>query len=292
MTDPIPQPQDQFIDIGLNIHIRHWDGHKTPFVLVHGLSSNCRTWDGVAEQLAIAGHSVITVDQRGHGLSDKPDNGYDFVTVSTDLARLIEKLSLDKPIMIGQSWGGNVMLDFGARFPSLSAGLGFVDGGYIDFQADPENSWEKISVNLRPPQLTGMAFADIQQRIQAMHPDWSQSGLDGTLANFEILPDNTVRPWLHIDNHMQILRAMWEQRPPLLYPKVAAPVLICAALDTKNQGKMTSKQALVGAAKNGLQQAQVYWFEDADHDIHVQQPDALATQFLNALNDGIWAAQV
>jgi len=47
----------------------------TPFVLVHGLASNARLWDGVARRLAGAGHSSAAVDLRGHGRSDKPDTG-------------------------------------------------------------------------------------------------------------------------------------------------------------------------------------------------------------------------
>src|SRR3954447_25638242 len=69
---------------------RCWDGDGgRPFVLVHGLASNAHLWDGVADRLAVLGHAVTTVDQRGHGQSDKPDDGYDFVTVTNDLAALI-----------------------------------------------------------------------------------------------------------------------------------------------------------------------------------------------------------
>ncbi len=53
-----------------------------PFLLVHGLASNARTWDGVAARLAAEGHPVVAIDQRGHGLSDKPDDGYDYATVT------------------------------------------------------------------------------------------------------------------------------------------------------------------------------------------------------------------
>ena len=44
-----------------------------PFVLVHGLASNARMWDGVACELADRGHLAVTVDLRGHGRSAKPD---------------------------------------------------------------------------------------------------------------------------------------------------------------------------------------------------------------------------
>lgn len=281
-------PEDLYIDVGITLHIRRWPGHLSPFVMLHGLSSNCRTWDQVAQQLAGAGHQVITVDQRGHGLSDKPDQGYDFATVSTDLARLLEALALPHPIIIGQSWGGNVVLDFGARYPQLAAGLGFIDGGYIDFQANADNSWERVSVDRKPPKLLGMHRDDLAGRIQHMHPDWGESGVAATLANFEILPDGTVRPWLSLDRHMLILRALWEQRPANLYGAVAAPVLICVAIDPRSPEWTAAKQHLVASAEHGLSHSETHWFENTDHDIHVQRPNELGTLFLTTVKNGFW----
>ena len=77
-----------------------------------------------------AGHHVLAIDQRGHGLSDKPQHGYDFASVAGDVRGLIETLGLRHVILAGQSWGGNVALEVAARFPGLAAGYIFVDGGF------------------------------------------------------------------------------------------------------------------------------------------------------------------
>ena len=64
---------DRMVEIGgLSLHIREWlpesvDLEKPTFVLLHGLSSNARTWDMVAEKLNQAGYRAVAVDQRGHG---------------------------------------------------------------------------------------------------------------------------------------------------------------------------------------------------------------------------------
>lgn len=286
--------RDQFVDIrpndgGLVLHIRSWPGEKVPFVLVHGLSSNCCTWEGVAERLAAAGHRVVTVDQRGHGRSDKPDDGYDFATITQDLALLIEALALDRPVVAGQSWGGNVVLEFGVRYPGAARALSLVDGGYIDLQSRPNASWETISQQLRPPDLAGTPRVQMQQRMRAFHPEWSDAGIEGTLANFETLADGTVRPWLTLPRHLKILRALWEQRPPELYPQVQQPVLICPANDARHPERMAAKVEQVAAAERGLPRGTVHWFPNTDHDIHVHRPDALAALYLDALQNGLWA---
>ncbi|MEZ4557764.1 MAG: alpha/beta hydrolase [Caldilineaceae bacterium] len=143
-----PAPIDRMVQIrtdpqSLALHVREWPGDRQPFVLVHGLASNARTWD----QVACAGRGrppgAITVDQRGHGLADKPDDGYDFATVAEDLCLLMDELGVDAPILAGQSWGGNVALIFGAVYPERAAGLAFVDGGFIDMQMRPNAAWSR-----------------------------------------------------------------------------------------------------------------------------------------------------
>lgn len=281
--------KDQFINTGIRLHIREWPGDSVPFVLLHGLSSNSRTWDAVAQQLAGAGHRVIAVDQRGHGQSDKPDDGYDFATITADLYQLLQVMNLNQPVLVGQSWGGNVLLEFGARYPGTAWGLGFVDGGFIDLQSRPDATWGKVSAELKPPRLNGTARDSLKMRIQKGHPDWDEAGIEATLANFETLADGTVSPWLTLPRHMTILRAMWNQRPAHLYSRVVDPVLVCVAQDPKNPDWMAVKAKQVAVLQNGLTQVEVQWYDNTDHDIHVHRPKALATLFLDTLSQGIWS---
>src|SRR5438094_9087039 len=101
--------------VELHVEVRVGDRSAAPFVLVHGLASNARLWDGVAEHLHAAGHTVVVIDQRGHGLSDAPDAGYGLDTAVAELLTLIETLELDHPVLAGQSCGGNVGLELGSR---------------------------------------------------------------------------------------------------------------------------------------------------------------------------------
>ena len=271
-------PIERFIDVGVKLHIREWpgDADKTPFLLVHGLSSNALTWNQVGEKLAEAGHPVVAVDQRGHGLSEKPDSGYDFATVTADLRDLIAALRWEKPVMVGQSWGGNVMLEFGARYPGVAQRFVFVDGGFLNLRQ--RGSWESIAVDLKPPDLNGTPRAQMKAWIRQSHPDWGETGWEATLGNFETMPDGTVRPWLTLARHLEILRAMYDQNPVALYPQVAEPVLICVADDGTAWTERKKEQLQL--AEKGLRQVSVVWFIGAAHDIHVDQPAALVQNLL------------
>ena len=89
------------------LHVERYDGDPAavPFVLVHGLASNLRLWDAVAERLHARGHTVIALDQRGHGRSDAPQSEYGNDVAVRDLIALVETLGLRRPILAGQSWG-------------------------------------------------------------------------------------------------------------------------------------------------------------------------------------------
>lgn len=212
---------------GVSLAVRVVEG-RLPFVLVHGLASNARMWDGVAAALAASGYGVAAVDLRGHGQSDKPDWGYDFPTVVADVVAVIGALGWERPAVVGQSWGGNVVVELAARHPSVVRGIAGVDGGEIELWREfPE--WSDCARALAPPPLAGRPAAELEADVRRRYSDWPESGIQGMLANFEVRPDGTVAPWLAYDHHMQILRALWEHRPSELLSSLEAPVLMIPA---------------------------------------------------------------
>ena len=123
-----------------------------PCLLVHGLASNARLWDGVAWRLAQAGHPVVAIDQRGHGHSSKPDSGYEMATVADDLALLIDAMQWKQPLVAGQSWGANVVIELGYRHPSSARAIACVDGGFIELKQRFPN-WEDAQEVMAPPKM-------------------------------------------------------------------------------------------------------------------------------------------
>ncbi len=286
--EPALTPSVRRVPAGeVEISIREWTGTERPFLLVHGLASNARTWDGVAQRLAKEGHHVVAVDQRGHGLSDKPESGYGFEEVTSDLSALIGALGLQQPILAGQSWGGNVVLHFAARHPDLAAGLVLVDGGFSDLSGRPEATWEDISQRLRPPNLLGTPRAGMIERFRSFHPEWDEGQIEMQMGNYETLDDGTIRPWLSLDHHMAILRSLWDEPPPPLFERVDVGVLMAVA-DSNDPEQRRSRQENSAAAAARLQRAEVKHFEGAPHDIHVDRPVELADWVLEATRRGFF----
>jgi pimeloyl-ACP methyl ester carboxylesterase len=268
---------------GVELNVHRWRGRTdlTPFVLVHGLASNLRMWDGVARLLSAAGHPVAAVDQRGHGRSDKPDEGYDFATVAADLALVTEALGYDRPVVVGQSWGGNVVMELAARHLVSLRGVACVDGGWIDLRRF--ETWEACERAMAPPRTAGLPADDFEAMLRGRRSDWPEEGIQGALACFEVRADGTIAPWLTFERHLLILRSMWEQRIDEVYPAVDVPVLLLPCDDGSDWA--ARKRAEVEAAEAALARSATVWIR-AGHDVHAEQPEAVARVLLDGVGAG------
>lgn len=280
---------------GTKLRIVDWSPQNpspgVPILLVHGLASNARLWDGPARCLTDLGHLVIAVDLRGHGHSEKTDYGYSVPEIASDVADLINKLSENnpawqRPLVIGQSWGGNIVVELAHGYSQLIRGIVAVDGGTIDLsQSFPE--WQECERVLQPPRLVGMQYDRLRSYIRSAHPDWTQEAIDGQMHNMEKRSDNTIAPYLTFERHMTILRHLWQDRPADKWSKIQVPVLFTPA--TKGPDDHTRiKSQQIAEAISILPSGDVEWFDPADHDLHAQFPDRFASVIDNAISTGFF----
>ena len=264
------------------------------FVLVHGLASNSQLWWAAAERLHELGHSCASVDQRGHGRSDRPEAGYTLDRAGADLAAVISYVRRDvagfggRLVAAGQSWGGNVVLELGWREPETLHGVVCVDGGTLE-PSRHFPDWEDCARSLAPPRLTGTPAAEIERYLRQAHPDWPESGIRATMANFELRADGTVAPRLTFERHMLLLRALWEHHPPARYPEIKVPVLLVPADSGGADGFSADKRRAVDEAVEAIPEVAVRWFSPADHDVHAQHPVELAELLHTEATEGLLA---
>lgn len=251
-----------------------------PFLLIHGLASNAQTWNKVGRILAEQGYLAIAIDQRNHGQSQPTESGFDFETVTADLNQLLDQLGWKSPILVGQSWGGNVLTAFGARYPKRAKGLVMVDGGFLDLSlsGDP---WETVYKKMLPTDVSHVSVEMMRQLIQLGHPDWDDEGIDVTLANLRVKEDGLLERPLPIDKHMQIVRHLFDQDLKDAYQKISDPVLICAAGSGAEPDPLRQKM-LDNATQ--ISNVQIDWFENSDHDLHIQKPEKLTKLMIEWLN--------
>ena len=91
-------------------------------------------WWSFHEQLDHFGATrrAVSLDLRGHGQSDKPEQAYSIDGYADDVAWAIERLALDSTVVVGHSMGGAVALQLAADHPDLVRALVLVDPSPVD----------------------------------------------------------------------------------------------------------------------------------------------------------------
>jgi len=286
-------PTDLFPTLNhMRYHLADWGGppDAQPIVLVHGLASNARIWTFVAPELAER-FRVVAVDQRSHGLTEPPPDGdYSFKAMCDDLRAVCAELHFEKPVIVGHSWGASVALEYAARFPAEVSGVVMIDGGFVGI--GQRMTWEEAEQRLAPPRLSGTPLAVFRDRAKGFLGQlYSDEVLEAVLGNFEIRADETIAPHLAFENHMKIVRAMWQQDAPAIYSQVKCPALFLPCVPSEPHDEMASqflgwKRESARAVERLMPQAVIDWLTDSIHDVPLQKP-ALVAEKIGAFAEAV-----
>lgn len=114
-----------------------------PVLLVHGYGSRLETWTLIQPHLA-RDRRVVSFDQRGFGKSERPESAYGPALHAKDVVELADKLGLEKPVLVGHSYGGGVALRAALDNPGRFSGLVLVDAFALDEQIPASFRWAKV----------------------------------------------------------------------------------------------------------------------------------------------------
>ncbi|MHB8268901.1 alpha/beta fold hydrolase [Bradyrhizobium sp.] len=98
-------------------------GEGPPLVLVMGYRLNSAAWPTTFVEGLARRFSVITLDNRGTGQSDKPVDGYAIANMARDVAGVLDELQIARTHMMGYSMGGAIAQEFVRQFPERISGL-------------------------------------------------------------------------------------------------------------------------------------------------------------------------
>jgi non-heme chloroperoxidase len=96
------------------LYMKDW-GAGRPVILLHGWPLSSDSWDDQAMAIANAGFRAIAYDRRGFGRSAQPWNGYDYDTLTDDLASVIEQTGAKDATLVGFSMGGGEVARYMSR---------------------------------------------------------------------------------------------------------------------------------------------------------------------------------
>ncbi len=241
---------------GIRLHlVETGNSRGRPILFIHGFSQCWLAWSRQLSSDLADSYRLVAMDMRGHGLSDKPRDGYtDSRLWADDVNAAIQALSLDHPILCGWSYGPLVILDYIRHFGEDGiSGMHFV-GGITKLGSD-----EAMSV-LTPAFLSlvpGFFATEVEQSVRSMESllrlcflqEPSAADLYLMLGyNLSVPPfvrQALLSRSLNNDDHL---------------PKIRKPVLI-----THGASDAIVKPAVVGQHKEIMAHAQVHLMANAGH---------------------------
>jgi pimeloyl-ACP methyl ester carboxylesterase len=119
-----PAANSRFVNVeGANLHFVI-QGSGQPVVLIHGNPGSCYDWSQLYPSLSDR-YCTVGFDRPGHGQSERPNHVGD-VTVEVQ-ARLLHsslvELRVERPILVGHSWGAALAAVYALLYPENVSGL-------------------------------------------------------------------------------------------------------------------------------------------------------------------------
>lgn len=171
-------------------------------LLLHGNGETRAMWDDVAEALVMAGRSVVRLDLRGHGASDRPADGrYDREAYAEDIRAVLAQMAA-RPVIVGSSLGAwSAMVALGENGAHLASALVLVD---IPSPLDCVASAQSVTGNWDPRIRQGFGAAEARDWLELQAPAIAlptlvirQSQLSAPLADklaiLQSMPDVEIR---------------------------------------------------------------------------------------------------
>lgn len=124
----------QFINVepDVRLEVVDWGGSGPPIVFLAGLGNTAHVFDAFAMKFKSSYH-VYGITRRGFGASSAPvpaDGYYSADRLGDDVLTVVEKLKLDRPVLVGHSIAGQELSSIASRHPEKVAGLIYLDAAY------------------------------------------------------------------------------------------------------------------------------------------------------------------
>jgi non-heme chloroperoxidase len=251
---------------GLRLHVREWgkaDG--SPILFIHGWSQNHLCWAKQYESALADEFRLVAYDLRGHGMSEaplEPEHYTDGELWANDVAAIIDQLRLDRPVLVGWSYGGFIACDYvRAHGQDQIAAIDFVGGavklgeaafgtligpGFLDHFADA--TADDLPTNIRGMRAMLKAFA-----AKPLPPDDFETQLSSSMTVPAQIRANLAAREIDGDD---VLRAL---KVPLLVTHGRADTVVLPAM---------AEHVLATCPV-----AEASWYEGVGHAPHLEEPE-------------------
>lgn len=257
---------------GIKFFVQQAGAGEEVIVLIHGLVIDNLSgwWLTVVPRLART-FSVMCYDQRGHGMSDRPETGYGVDAGVADFFALRRVLRIDRPVhVVGNSYGGVLAVAAAMERPDAIASISLVDSFLpIAGEATPE---QQLSYPIETARTFLQEGDDQAWKALSKDFDYDQEELDAWIAT---LPKRRLAKWAHKSKALvekTSIASDLRRFPGFSADEVRAvsqPVLLMYGARSQN---LTNGRRLAEL----LPQPTLRVFDEQDHFLLARRPDAVA----------------
>jgi N-formylmaleamate deformylase len=239
-------------------------------LLLHGITSSAQSWVRVAPALANR-YRVYALDMRGHGDSIKPSKGaYSLRHTADDAAAFIDILGLERPVLIGHSWGGATAMVLASGAESQKPVPHF---SHVILE-DPAHNFGRSNAEERAAFYTkdiGRPSNELRAEITTDNPGWTEADIEGKIeALHKVTREAVVSVFSEAGEEGDLL--------PLL-ATISAPALLIRA--DSSLGTTLDEAAWEQAKKYLPAYSRAVQINGATHNVHRSKFD----DFMQAVND-------
>lgn len=282
--EQLADPDSLFVEInGLKVHYKMRGAGEPVFVLLHGFGASVYSWNAVLEPLSELG-TVIAYDRPAFGLTERPltwegESPYSPQAQVDLLLGLLDRFGVERAILVGNSAGGTVAMNFYLQHPERVQALILVSPAVYAGGGAPS----AIRWLLRTPQMRHLGPL-IARQIQTRGPELIElAWYDPSRITEETLA--LYKKPLQVENWD---RALWELTIASEESDLAGrlsefnlPVLVV----TGDSDRIVPTEQSVRLSKE-LPQATLVVIPQAGHVAHEERPDLFmqgVRQFLTSI---------
>jgi len=215
-SKPADEIETGYVDTGKCKMHYEMKGKGTPLIMIHAGMLNKQMWEPQFEEFAKK-FKVIIYDARYHGLSQcEPDT----FSNHKDLFLLMEKLQIPRAVIMGESMGGYVSIDFAIAYPEKVIALIPVSTGLTGYEFK-----DKIWLDNQAKMQNAQSIEEVVEYIQKTWTDGPQR----TPEQVDLLIRNKAKQ-MYIDCLKNMKQGMVEERldPPAIgrLNSIDAPTLV------------------------------------------------------------------
>ena len=249
-----------------------------PILFIHGFSQCWLAWSRQMHSDLAKDHRLVALDLRGHGLSEKPRDGYGESKLwADDVNAVLQSLRLEQAILSGWSYGSLVILDYIRHYGDGAVGGIQLVGGISKLGSDEANSVITPEFLALVP---GMFSTDVEDSARAM-----ESLLRLCLVREPSQEELYLMLGYNLSVPPHVRQALFSRSfdNDDLFPTIRKPVLI-----THGSAETVVKPAVVDQHKSLVPHAQVQMIANAGHAPFWDDPAAF-NQRLQAFTEDVWS---